>query len=79
MLERLRIRYEDHSVMMTVDGQDFRVCAHAEEPGVYDFKWVTGPNDYGFTTVSGDRAPLTPQQAEEHIRAFLTQNNPATG
>jgi hypothetical protein len=77
--ERLRIRHEDDPVMMTVDGQDFRVRARVEEPGVYDFDWLTGPHDHGFTTANGVRAPLTPEQAEEHIRTFLAQVNPATG
>lgn len=77
--ERLRIRYEDDPVMVTVDGQDFRIRARAEEPGVYDFDWLRGPYQSGFTSAAGDRAPLTPQEAEEHIRGFLAQINPATG
>jgi hypothetical protein len=77
--KRLRIRYEDDPVVMTVDGQDFRVRARTGEPGVYDFDWLSGPHDYGFTSAGGDRTPLTPQEAEEHIRGFLAQINPATG
>jgi hypothetical protein len=76
--KRLRIRYGDDPVMMTVDGQGFRIRARAEEPGVYDFDWLSGPYDYGFTSAGGDRAPLTPQEAEEHIRGFLAQINPPT-
>jgi hypothetical protein len=76
--ERLQPRYEVDPVVMTVDGQDFRIRARAEEPGVYDFDWLSGPHDYGFTSAGGDRAPITPQEAEEHIRSFLVQINPGT-
>ena len=77
--ECLRTGYEDDPVVMTVDGQDFRIRARAEEPGVYDIDWLSGPHDYGFTSAVGDRAPITPQEAVEHIRGFLVQINPATG
>ena len=77
--ERLLIRYGDDPIVMTVDGQDFRVRARAEEPGVYDFDWLSGPHDYGFSSTGGHRGPLTPQVAEEHIRGFLAQINPTTG
>jgi len=77
--ERLGSRYQDDPIMMTVDGQNFRIRTRAEEPGVYDFDWLTGPHEYGFTSAGGDRAPLTPQEAEEHIRGFIAQINTVRG
>jgi hypothetical protein len=41
---------------MTVDGHDFLIPARADEPGVYDVRWLTGPVDYGFTAARSDRA-----------------------
>jgi hypothetical protein len=64
---------------MTVDGQDFLVRARAEEPGVYDFEWLTGPRGYGFTGAASDRSTLSPREAEAAIRGFLAQINPVTG
>ncbi|GIG89295.1 hypothetical protein [Plantactinospora endophytica] len=64
---------------MTVDGQDFLVRARAGQSGVYDFEWLTGPSGYGFTVARSDRSPLGHAEAEEAIRGFLAQSDPATG
>lgn len=60
MPEHMRTSYrgDQPPVMMTVDGQDFRVRERAEEPGVYDFDWLSGPHEgYGFgITRSADTA-----------------------
>ena len=64
---------------MTVDGQDFLMRARTEEAGVYDFEWLTGPHGYGFTVARSDRSTMSTHEAEEAIRDFLAQINPATG
>jgi hypothetical protein len=74
--ERLQIRHDHGPVMMTVDGQDFRIRARAEEPGGYDFVGLSGPHGHGSTGAGGERGPLTPQEAEEHMRGCLAQINP---
>ena len=34
---------------MVVDGEQFEVSARTGEPGVFDFRWTSGPNEgYGF-------------------------------
>jgi hypothetical protein len=77
--EHLGPRYTDDPVVMTVDGQDFRVRRRAGEPGTYDFDWLSGPHDYGFTVSrSGDWAMTRPEMAEA-ARDFLAQIDPATG
>ena len=68
---------EPQPIIMTVDEQQFCVSQRRGEPGVYDFRWLNGAHDYGFT--SAGHATLTPRQAEEYIRGFLAQINPATG
>ena len=65
--------------MLTVDGQKFRIRARANEPGTYDFDWLSGPHDYGFGISRSDRFELTLPEMEEAIRGFLAQINPATG
>jgi hypothetical protein len=70
---------EPDVVRVTVDGHDFLVRARTGEPGVYDFDWLTGPRDYGFSVARSDRSPMSRPEAEESIRDFLTQINPATG
>ncbi|MGK5737505.1 hypothetical protein [Micromonospora sp. URMC 103] len=77
--EHLRIRYEGDPVLLTLDGQDFRVRARAGHPGTYDFDWLTGPHDYGFGLSRSGDAPLSRAEMEEAIRGFLAQIDPATG
>ncbi|MEH0935478.1 hypothetical protein [Micromonospora psammae] len=77
--EHLRIRYTGEPIMLTVDGQQFRVRVRAEDPGTYDFDWLSGPHDYGFgLSRSGDHAMSLPEM-EEAVRDFLAQIDPATG
>jgi hypothetical protein len=71
--------HKDDPVMMTVDGQDFRIGARAEEPGVYDFDWLNGPHDYGFGSAKSDGSAMTLPEMEKAIRGFLTQIDPTTG
>jgi hypothetical protein len=66
-------------IELTVDGQDFVVRARPDEPGVYDFAWLTGPPDYGFMSARSDAGPMSRTEQEEAIRNFLAQVNPATG
>ncbi|MGN9775373.1 hypothetical protein ACTMS0_06300 [Micromonospora sp. H33] len=77
--EHMRTRYKDDQppVMVTVDGQDFRIRERAEEPGTYDFDWLNGPHDYGFG-ISGGSAMSLPEM-KEAIRTFLAMIDPATG
>lgn len=43
----MRPRYAKREpIMMTVDGQDFRIRERAEKPGEYDFDGLSGPHDY---------------------------------
>ncbi|MEV0325316.1 hypothetical protein CA850_26960 [Micromonospora echinospora] len=73
------IRYQGEPVLLTVDGQDFRVRTRAEEPGVYDFDWLSGPHEYGFT-LSGPADPVMSRiEMEQNIRDFLAGIDPATG
>jgi hypothetical protein len=74
--EHLRIKYQGDPVMMTVDGQDFRIRVRAGEPGTYDFDWLTGPHEYGFSS-SGPEMTL-PEMAQA-IRDFLAYIDPTTG
>jgi hypothetical protein len=67
-------------ITVTVDGEEFRVSGRAEEPGVYDLTWLSGPHDgYGFTVASSDRSNSGPPEFDEHIRGFLAQVDPRTG
>jgi hypothetical protein len=75
----MRIRYKDESVMMTVDGQDFRIRARAEEPGEYHFDWLSGPHEYGFGISRSDDSAMSLPEMEDAIRDFLAQIDPATG
>lgn len=65
--------------LVTVEGHDFLVREREGEPGVSDFEWLTGPADYGFTSAGSGRSPITRSEAEEAIRNFLAQVDPATG
>ncbi|MER7461196.1 MBL fold metallo-hydrolase [Micromonospora sp. NPDC126480] len=77
--EDSRPRYQGDPVLLTVDGQDFRVRVRADSPGSYDFDWLSGPHDYGFGVSGRADPPRTRAEMEEHIRAFLAMIDPATG
>ncbi|MEH0829247.1 MULTISPECIES: hypothetical protein [unclassified Micromonospora] len=77
--EHTRPRYAKDPVLMTVDGQDFRIRERAEEPGEYDFDWLSGPHDYGFGISRADGGAMTVPEMEEAIRDFLAEIDPATG
>ncbi|MEW2383047.1 hypothetical protein AB0873_13315 [Micromonospora sp. NPDC047707] len=77
--EHLRIRYRDDQppIVLTIDGQEFRVRERAGKPGTYDFDWLNGPHEYGFA-ISGGSAMTRPEM-EEHVRTFLAMIDPTTG
>ncbi|WBB78299.1 hypothetical protein O7606_18965 [Micromonospora sp. WMMD882] len=71
-------RYDDQ-VRLTVDGEEFLVRHRADEPGTYDFDWLSGPHEYGFGSSSSDRSRLSRPEMTEAIRSFLAEIDPATG
>lgn len=77
--EVLSIRYTGDPVMLTVDGQDFRVRERADETGTYDFDWLSGPHDYGFGISVPAGSSMTLPEMEDAIRTFLAQIDPNTG
>lgn len=63
-----------------VDGELWVVQQRLNEPGTYEFKWVSGPNKgYGFTSATSDGAALTTAEVDESIREFLAGIDPLTG
>ncbi|GAB3859963.1 hypothetical protein GCM10029963_62070 [Micromonospora andamanensis] len=66
-------------VLVTVNGQDFRVQARAGAPGTYDFDWLSGPHDYGFGLSRSDGSVMSRAEMVEAIREFLAEIDPATG
>ncbi|MDH6460082.1 hypothetical protein M2302_000233 [Micromonospora sp. A200] len=77
--EHTRPRYAEDPIVMTVDGQYFRIRQRAETPGGYDFDWLSGPHDYGFGITRADACAMTLPEMEEAIRNFLAEIDPATG
>ncbi|MBN9758759.1 hypothetical protein Ae406Ps2_2886c [Pseudonocardia sp. Ae406_Ps2] len=67
------------SQTVTVDGQIFRVSWQLGTHSRYDFRWLTGPHDYGFTASYSSSEPMTPADVEDAIRGFLAQIDPETG
>jgi hypothetical protein len=67
------------AVMLTVDGQEFRVRARTDSPGTYDFDWLSGPADYGFGLTRSDGSGMSLSEMAEAIRDFLAGIDPATG
>ncbi len=65
------------SLLLTVDGQDFRVWSPA--PGTYNFDWLSGPHDYGFGLSRSDGWAMSRPEMEQAIRDFLAEIDPATG
>jgi hypothetical protein len=74
--EHLRTAYQGDPILLTVDGEDFRVRIRAGQPRTYDFDWLTGPHEYGFAS-SGPE--MTVPEMEQAIRDFLAGIDPATG
>ncbi len=72
-------RHEGEPVLLTVDGQEFRVRVRAEHAGTYDFDWLSGPHDYGFSISRSADRPMTRPELAEAIRGFLAEIDPATG
>ena len=65
---------------MVVDGEQFDVIERISEPGVYELRWVSGPNDgYGFASCSYASQPMSDEELEDAIRDFLSQVDPTTG
>ena len=65
---------------MVVDGEQFDVSQRVHEPGVYDLRWISGPNeDYGFASAKYGGGRQTDAELEDTIRNFLSQVDPATG
>ena len=65
---------------MVVDGEHFDVTELASEPGVYELRWVSGPNEgYGFATMKYGGEGHTGAELEDAIRNFLSQVDPTTG
>ncbi|WP_346538588.1 hypothetical protein [Micromonospora sp. DPT] len=77
--EHTKPRYAEDPIVMTVDGQNFRMRQRAETPGEYDFDWLSGPHDYGFRITRADGYAMTLPEMEEAIRNFLAEIDPATG
>lgn len=77
--EHLRTRYQGAPVRLTVDRQDFRVRVRADEPGTYDFDWLSGPQGYGLgPSRSADQAMSRPE-IEDAIREFLAEIDTGAG
>ncbi|MCQ8188916.1 hypothetical protein [Streptomyces rugosispiralis] len=65
---------------LKVDGERFDVAERPDEPGTYDFTWLTGPDPgYGFTTRVHGAGSLSERELRDSARDFLGQVNPATG
>lgn len=65
---------------LIVDGQHFVVKARRDDPGAYDFAWLSGPNDgYGFSSKRSNGAAMSEAEMREAIRNFLAQVDPRTG
>ncbi|MFI7026658.1 hypothetical protein [Micromonospora sp. NPDC049900] len=78
--EHLRPEHDDReSVLLTVDGEQFRVSTQAGRPGSYDFDWLSGPHEYGFGLTNSGGLALTRDELVQAIREFLAEIDPATG
>ena len=65
---------------MVVDGEQFDVSTRAGEPGVYDFRWTSCPNEgYGFGSAGHVGGCMTDAELGDAIRNFLSQVDPTTG
>jgi hypothetical protein len=77
--EHLRPRYEGDPILMTVDGQQFRIRTRAGEPGTHDFDWLNGPREYGFTVSASGGWVMSRSEMAQTIREVLADIDPATG
>lgn len=69
-----------HRWHLVVDGEGFEVRDRLDQPGTYDFTWLTGPDPgYGFTIRVHGGGPLSPAQLRREARDFLDQVDPGTG
>ncbi|NUR14834.1 MAG: hypothetical protein HOQ13_00755 [Dermatophilaceae bacterium] len=60
--------------VIEVDGERFQVAERASDPGVYDIRWLSGPNEgYGFATSSYSGERQSEAELEDAIRNFLSQ------
>ncbi|WCN81760.1 hypothetical protein [Micromonospora sp. LH3U1] len=66
-------------ILLTVDGERFRIRRRDEQPGTYDFDWLSGPHDYGFGISRADGPATTLPEMRETIRTFLAEIDPVTG
>ncbi len=66
---------------LDVEGQDFIVRSRPDEPGVYDFTWISHSHDpqYGFTCARSDRSAMTEPEMRADIADFLSDIDPGTG
>jgi hypothetical protein len=63
-----------------VNGETFVVRQRTDEPGAYDFAWVSGPNEnYGFGSQTSDGSERTSEELARSIVEFLDMIDPATG
>ncbi|MGW0885302.1 hypothetical protein [Streptomyces sp. NPDC002671] len=69
-----------HQWTLSVDGERFEVCDRPDEPGTYDFTWLTGPDpEYGFTSRVHGAEPPSAEELKAYAREFLRQVDPDTG
>ncbi len=62
-------RYPHRVRRMVVDGEQFSVSERGGQPGVYDFEWVSGPNEgYGFSSAGYGGGSLTDAELEDKQR-----------
>lgn len=65
---------------MVVDGEQFEVTERVSEPGVYELRWTSGPNEgYGFASATYGGEGQSEAELEDAIRNFLSQVDPSTG
>jgi hypothetical protein len=63
----------------TVGGHDWLARDRIDEPGAYDYDWLTGPPSYGFGEKTSDGSPVSEEHMKAAIADFLSQVNPETG
>ncbi|WP_149204502.1 hypothetical protein [Actinotalea subterranea] len=64
---------------IVVDGHDWVVREQPERAGAYDFEWLTGPDQYGFSMGSSDGSSMDEAAMRRSIADFLAAVDPATG
>lgn len=70
----------EHLVQLDVDGELFEISPRPDQPGVYDYRWLSDSGSgYGFSTALSDRTPATMADHERFIRDFLSQVDSETG